>query len=41
MMGNGSIFSVNISGVPLQGILRVGEGLQEQLKNQRCNVFFY
>jgi len=40
-MGNGSIISVHISGGPLEGILRVGEGLQEQLKNQPCNVYFY
>jgi hypothetical protein len=38
-MGNGGIFSVHISGVPLhisgvpiQGILRVGEGLQNNCK---------
>jgi hypothetical protein len=30
-MGNVSIFSFHISSVPLQGVLRVGEELQEKL----------
>jgi len=30
-MGNVNIFSFHISSVPVQGILRVGEGLQEEL----------
>lgn len=37
----GSIFSIHISSVPLQGIFRVVEGLQEELQNLRCDLYFY
>jgi len=40
-VGNGSNSSIYSSSFPLQGIFRVGEGLEEQLQNQPCNLYFY